>query len=152
MKCLKFYKNTFWAKLSMSITFFFSIIMHTFINASWCNIFIIFFVFPLNPQFQQISFLSREEVKVLGEMRELTCPRRITPVAVPSEKPAPSATASLSGVSGSLGHQARNYDSAHYWLVLRMAYPGTACGSTCATTNQSPRELKPAYMSALWRH
>ena len=43
-------------------------------------------------------FFFREEVKVLGEMRELTCPHRITPAPVPSEKPAPSATASLSGV------------------------------------------------------
>ena len=82
--------------------------MHTVINASWCNIFIIFFIFPLNPQFQQIFFLSREEVKVLGEIRELTHPRRntpvdmpskrITPVAVPSEKPAPNAAALSSDV------------------------------------------------------
>ena len=31
-------------------------------------------------------------------MRELTCPHRISPAPVPSEKPAPSATASSSGV------------------------------------------------------
>ena len=53
-------------------------------------------------------FFSREEVKVLGVIRELTCPHRvtpvavpserITPVAVPSERPAPSATALSSGV------------------------------------------------------
>ena len=95
-------------KLSKSITFFFTIIIHSVINASWCNICIIFFTFSSNPQYQLIFFLSREEMKVLGEIRELTHPHRITPVAVPSERitpvavpserPAPSATASSSGV------------------------------------------------------
>ena len=42
--------------------------------------------------------LSREEVKVLGEIQELTCPHRVTLVAVPSKKPAPSAMATSSSV------------------------------------------------------
>ena len=93
-------------KLSKSITLLFTIILHTVINASLCKIFIIFFIFsdegfhPSVPTDFLLScfFFYREEVKVLGEMRELTHPHRITPAPVPSEKPAPSVTASSSGV------------------------------------------------------
>ena len=37
-------------------------------------------------------------MKVLGDIQELTCPHKVTLVAVPSTKPAPCATATSSGV------------------------------------------------------
>ena len=82
-----------------------AILLHAVTNASLCNIFTAFFLLSLDQgftlQYQQISafhFFFREEVKILGEMRELTCPHHIAPAPVPIEKPAPSTTALSSGI------------------------------------------------------
>ena len=91
-------------KPSKSTTLLSTIILHDVTNASLCCIFTAFFLLSLDhgftPQHQQIFCFSvfREEVKVLGEMRELTHPCHIAPTPVPIEKPAPSATASSSGI------------------------------------------------------
>ena len=77
-------------KPSKSATLLSTIILPAVTNASLCSIFIA-------NRFPSFLFF-REEVKVLGEMRELTCPRQIVPEPVPLEKLAPSATASSSGV------------------------------------------------------
>ena len=44
-----------------------------------------------------LSFF-REEARVLGEIQQMTCPHHATTSTLPATKPAPSATASLSGV------------------------------------------------------
>ena len=82
-----------------------TIILHAVTNASLCSIFTAFFLLSLDqgftPQYQQIFCFPvsfREEVKVLGEMRELTRPHHIAPAPVPIEKPAPSTVASSSGI------------------------------------------------------
>ena len=64
---------------------------------SWYNIFIVSFAFLLYLHYQWVFSLSREEVMVLGNIHELTCPCKVTPVTVPSTKPAPSAMAMSSG-------------------------------------------------------
>ena len=92
-------------KPSKSTTLLSTIILHAVTNASLCSIFTAFFLLSLDqgftPQYQQIfcfPVFFREEVKVLGEMRELTYPCRIAPAPVPIEKPAPSTMASSSGI------------------------------------------------------
>ena len=47
--------------------------------------------------YQWVFSLSREEVRVLGDIQEITRPRKVTPISVPSTKPAPSTMAMSSG-------------------------------------------------------
>ena len=47
--------------------------------------------------YQWVFSLSREEARVLGDIQEITHPLKVTPISVPSMKPAPSAMAMPSG-------------------------------------------------------
>ena len=47
--------------------------------------------------YQRVFSLSREEARVLGDIQEITCPCKVTPISVPSTQPAPSTTAMASG-------------------------------------------------------
>ena len=78
-------------KFSKSITPFFTIILPLLHGT-------VFIAFLSHPHCQWTFFLSREEVKVLGEIWELTHPHRVIPIAMSSKKLAPSATVMSSGM------------------------------------------------------